>query len=58
MKYAIMSDVHANPRVLETTLADARAHKCENFVFAGDVTGFGYDVNAALRLICENLTSR
>ena len=54
MKYAIMSDVHANPRALETALADARAHKCEKFVFAGDVTGYGYDVNAALRLVREN----
>ena len=25
MKYAIMSDVHANPKALETALADARA---------------------------------
>ena len=54
MKYAIMSDVHANPVALETALADARAHKCENFVFAGDVTGYGYDGNAALRLVREN----
>ena len=57
MKYAIMSDVHANPRVLETALADARAHKCEKFVFAGDVTGYGYDVNAALRLIRANFNA-
>ena len=54
MKYAIMSDVHANPRALEAALADARAQKCEKFVFAGDVTGYGYDVNAALRLVREN----
>ena len=54
MKYAIMSDVHASPRALETALADARAQKCEKFVFAGDVTGYGYDVNAALRLVREN----
>ena len=54
MKYAIMSDVRANPRALETALADSRAQKCEKFVFAGDVAGYGYDANAALRLVREN----
>ena len=44
MKYAIMSDAHANPQVLETALADAHAQGCERFVFAGDVTGYGYDL--------------
>ena len=54
MKYAIMSDAHANPQALETALADARAQGCETFVFAGDVTGYGYDVRAALRLVRES----
>ena len=57
MKYAIMSDGHANPMALETALADARAQKCEKFVFAGDVTGYGYDVNAALRLVRANFNA-
>ena len=47
MKYAIMSDVHANPAVLETALADARALGCEKFVMLGDITGYGYDANRA-----------
>ena len=54
VKYAIMSDAHANPKALETALADARAQGCGTFVFAGDVTGYGYDVHAALRLVREN----
>lgn len=54
MKYAIMSDVHANPKALETALADAREFGCEKFVFLGDVTGYGYDVVAAMKLVREN----
>ena len=29
MRYAVMSDVHANPQALERALADARAQGCE-----------------------------
>ena len=54
MKYAIMSDVHANPVALETALADARGHGCERFVFLGDVTGYGYDAVRSLALVREN----
>ena len=39
MKYAIMSDAHANPLALETAIADARSLGCEKFIFAGDITG-------------------
>ena len=39
MKYAIMSDVHANPKALETALADARRLGCGKFILLGDVTG-------------------
>ena len=48
MKYAVMSDVHANPRALKTALEDARRLGCGKFVLLGDVTGYGYDVKAAL----------
>lgn len=54
MKYAIMSDVHANPAALKTALADARALGCEKFVMLGDITGYGYDSKAALNLVREN----
>ena len=42
MKYAIMSDVHANPRALKVALEDARRLGCEKYVLLGDVTGYGY----------------
>ena len=54
MKYAIMSDAHANPLALETALADARSLGCEKLVFAGDMTGYGYDAKATLGLVREN----
>ena len=43
MKYAIMSDVHANPAALKKAYADAKEQKCEKFLFLGDVMGDGYD---------------
>ena len=54
MKYAIMSDAHANPLALETAIADARSLGCEKFIFAGDITGYGYDAKATLALVREN----
>lgn len=54
MRYAIMSDVHANPVALETALKDAKAQGCERFLMLGDTTGYGYDVKAALKLVRGN----
>ena len=54
MKYAIMSDAHANPLTLKTALADARSLRCEKFIFAGDITGYGYDAKTTLDLVREN----
>lgn len=51
MKYAIISDIHANPVALGTVLADIRKQKAEKIVFLGDVTGYGYDAATALRKI-------
>lgn len=54
MKYAIMSDVHANPVALETALADARAVGCGKFILLGDVTGYGYDPKRTLEIVRRN----
>lgn len=51
MKYAIMSDVHANPAALKTVLADAQSLGCEKFILLGDITGYGYDVRGALKIV-------
>ena len=54
MKYAIMSDVHANPKALEVALADARRLGCGKFILLGDVTGYGYDPKGALESVRRN----
>jgi len=54
MKMAVMSDVHANPAALETALADARERGCDRFAMLGDITGYGYDVAGALKLVRDN----
>lgn len=54
MKYAIMSDVHANPAALETALLDARAVGCGKFILLGDVTGYGYDPKRTLEIVRRN----
>jgi predicted phosphodiesterase len=54
MRYAVMSDVHANPKALEFALADARHRECERFILLGDITGYGYNVKDTLQLVREN----
>lgn len=54
MRYAVMSDAHANPAALEAALADARALGCDRLVLLGDVTGYGYNVRRTLSLVQEN----
>lgn len=53
MKYAIMSDAHANPRALTTALEDAAKFGCRKYVLLGDVTGYGYDVRTTLKTVRE-----
>lgn len=49
-RYAVMSDLHANPRALETALLDAHAAGCGKFILLGDITGYGYDPKRTLEL--------
>jgi len=53
MKYAIISDVHANPAALERVLADAEQCGVEQVVCAGDVVGYGPDPAGAIRILRE-----
>ena len=41
MKYAIISDVHANETALRAVLEDAKRHGAEKVVCLGDVVGYG-----------------
>ena len=51
MKYAIISDVHANPQALLRVLADAESCGAEQVICAGDVVGYGHDPAGAIRIL-------
>ena len=51
MKFAIMSDVHANPTALERVLADAEQCGVEQVVCAGDVVGYGPYPSETIRIL-------
>ena len=53
MKYAIISDIHANPPALERVLADAERCGAKEVVCAGDVVGYGPDPAGAIRILRE-----
>src|SRR5947207_13870060 len=45
MRFAMLSDIHANLEALEAVLADARERRCTHFVCLGDIVG--YNASAA-----------
>lgn len=54
MRYAIISDIHANPKALEKVLRDAREQCADKVVCLGDVVGYGPDPVAAVALCRES----
>lgn len=53
MKYAILSDIHANPNAAQIAYRDAKAHGCKRFVCLGDVVGYGPDPSGAIKFVQE-----
>ena len=53
MKYAIISDAHANPDALAVALDDAKRHGADKIIFLGDITGYGYDPIRTLDMLRE-----
>jgi diadenosine tetraphosphatase ApaH/serine/threonine PP2A family protein phosphatase len=53
MRFAILSDIHANLEALEAVLADARAQACTHFVCLGDVVGYNANPSECVKLIQE-----
>ena len=51
MRYAILSDVHANEAALRAVLQDAADAKAERIVCLGDVLGYGPDPVETLELV-------
>lgn len=53
MRYAILSDIHANLEALEAVLADAHDNKCTHFVCLGDVVGYNANPHECVERIRE-----
>jgi len=53
MKYAIISDIHANLEGFQTVLADIKAQQCTHIVCLGDVVGYGANPKECLDLVRE-----
>ncbi len=51
MRFAILSDLHANLEATETVLADARAHECTQFVCLGDVVGYNANPHECVEIV-------
>ena len=58
MKYAVMSDVHANPAALAKALDDARSCGVDAYVCLGDIVGYGPSPDAAITLSREAFGNR
>jgi predicted phosphodiesterase len=57
MRYAIISDIHANLPALQTVLRDAETHGCERIVCLGDLVGYYWDDAACLQVVRERAVS-
>jgi len=51
MKYAIISDVHSNPKALDAVLEDAWNNNADKIICLGDVVGYGPDPAGAIALV-------
>ena len=51
MRYAILSDIHANLEALEAVLADAGGQSVDAYYCLGDVVGYGADPGACVERI-------
>ena len=58
MKYAVMSDVHANPPALAKALDDARSCGVDACVCLGDIVGYGPSPDEAITLSRESFGNR
>lgn len=51
MRFAIISDLHANLEATEVVLADARERKCTHFVCLGDVVGYNANPHECVEIV-------
>ena len=48
MKWALLSDIHANLQALDACMAHARSHGAQRFALLGDLVGYGADPGAVV----------
>lgn len=53
MKIAVLSDIHSNLEALRACLIHARFQGADNYVFLGDLLGYGPDPGACLEIIAN-----
>ena len=53
MRFAIISDIHANLEAFEAVLADAQQNNCTHFVCLGDVVGYNANPHECVNRIRE-----
>ena len=53
MRFAILSDIHANLEALEAVMADARERRCTHFVCLGDVVGYNANPRECIERVRE-----
>ena len=51
MRFAIISDLHANLEATEAVLADARERECTHFVCLGDVVGYNANPHECVEIV-------
>lgn len=51
MKFALLSDIHANLEAFQAVLADARQQHCTRHAFLGDFVGYCADPKACLDIV-------
>lgn len=54
MRFAILSDLHANLEATEAVLADARERDCTHFICLGDVVGYNANPHECIEIV-QNL---
>src|SRR3990167_3834813 len=56
MKYGIFSDVHANLEAFEAVLGELKKEKVDQYVFLGDLVGYGADPKKCLEILQDLIT--
>jgi predicted phosphodiesterase len=51
MRFAILSDLHANLEATEAVLADARERDCSHYICLGDVVGYNANPHECLEIV-------